>query len=45
MVVDGVNLPAQSLASRVAPVPAPGPRGTTDAPRYGKDPLSRGAKT
>jgi hypothetical protein len=37
IVVDPVNLPGQSLASRVAP--APTTNGTADAPRYGKDTL------
>jgi hypothetical protein len=41
IVVDPVNLPSQSLASRVAPAPATDTNGTIDAPRYGEDPLSR----
>jgi len=41
IVVDPVNLPGQSLASRVAPAPATATNGTTEAPRYGEDPLSR----
>lgn len=45
IIVDPVNLSAQSLASRVAPAPAPVTTGTTDAPRYGEDPVSRGTKT
>jgi hypothetical protein len=45
IVVDPVTIPAQSLASRVAPAPTTATTGTTDAPRYGEDPLSRGAKT
>ena len=45
IVVDPVNIPAQSLASRVAPAPTPSTNGTTDAPRYGDGHLLRGAKT
>jgi len=41
IVVDPVNLPSQSLASRVAPAPTTATNGTTDAPRYGEDPLTR----
>lgn len=37
IVVDPVNIPGQSLASRVAPAPAPGSNEITEAPRYGKD--------
>ena len=45
IVVDPVSVPVQSLASRVAPAPTTATTGTTDAPRYGEGPLSRGAKT
>ena len=45
IVVDPVNLPGQSLVSRVAPAPAPATEGPTDAPRYAKDLLSRGGET
>lgn len=41
IIVDPVNLPSQSLASRVAPAPATATNGTTDAPRYDEDPLCR----
>lgn len=40
IVVDPVNLPSQSLASRVAPAPVTATNGTTDAPRYGEAPIS-----
>ena len=40
IVVDPVNLPSQSLASRVAPAPVTTTNGTTDVPRYDKDPIS-----
>ena len=39
IVVDPINMPAQSLASRVAPAPITATTGTTDTPRYGEDPL------
>ncbi|KAF9652334.1 hypothetical protein BDM02DRAFT_3081169, partial [Thelephora ganbajun] len=42
IVVDPVNLPGQSLASRVAPAPAPATNGTTDAPRRGGPRRGRG---
>ena len=45
IVVDPVNIPAQSLASRVAPAPTVTTTETVDAPRYGEDPLSCGVKT
>ena len=45
IVVDPVNIPSQSLASRVAPAPTTATTGATDTPRYGKDPLSFGAET
>ena len=45
IVVDPVNISAQSLASRVAPAPAPGVNETIDAPRYDEGPLSCGART
>jgi len=41
IVVDPVSIPSQSLASRVAPAPAMATNGTTDVPRYSKDPLPR----
>ena len=42
IVVDPVNLPGQSLASRVAPAPVT--NGTAEAPRYDKDLLSHRTK-
>jgi len=42
IVVDPVNLPGQSLASRVAPAPAIATNGTTDAPRRGGPRRGRG---
>jgi len=47
IVVDPVNLPGQSLASRVAPAPATTTNGTTDVPRRGGGPRrgrGRGAR-
>lgn len=42
IVVDPVNLPGQSLASRVAPPPAPATNGTSDVPRRGGPKRARG---
>jgi len=42
IVVDPVNLPSQSLASRVAPAPVTATNGTTDAPRRGGPRRGRG---